>query len=477
MAKKLISIDDTAAAGSRLPFAVRTELSGLYAPTSIVGRLGAGVPTLVDRLNDGIEPATLAVVGDSTGDELTEWVYLLAQWLATKFPAYTFLYRKFSDASQSYPTPAVLSTGTAGRGYATLGGPGQFLLAPDSPAVSVTGDFDFRMRLALDSWTGASGYLASKYGPSDGSRGWRFGINSNGNLNFDWSPTGNAPVAQKISTAVVDAAAGAAKWVRVAHDVDDGASGNTVTFYTSDDGFNWTQLGATITTAGTTGHFDNTNGLEIGARTGGADRMPPGKVYAAELRNGIDGPIVASIDLGDFTAGTTMDGGTGEAWGVNGTPVMGGARNVTVLNGSIGGQTIAYSIDNTRFPKQIPRTPALLFISYGHNEGATKQYIPAYRSFIDKARTTYPGVGIVCMTQNPRKAPAAFIVEHAIRNRQIAQVARIDGHDLGDVYRAWINAGSPPAWFNADGIHPEVGAGRAAVAEVAKGLFTPIIGA
>lgn len=50
---------------------------------------------------------------DSTGNENTEFIYLFAQWLTTKYPAYTVRYRLWNDTSNNYNAPASLNTGTS----------------------------------------------------------------------------------------------------------------------------------------------------------------------------------------------------------------------------------------------------------------------------------------------------------------------------------------------------------------------------
>lgn len=54
----------------------------------------------------------LIVTGDSTGNESTEWVYLMAQWLASQCPTHTVKYRLFNDGSTSWDSYATLQTGS-----------------------------------------------------------------------------------------------------------------------------------------------------------------------------------------------------------------------------------------------------------------------------------------------------------------------------------------------------------------------------
>lgn len=78
-----------------------------------VAPLVSGQPSrLVSILRRNVRDAVLVVLGDSTGNEPSEWVYLLALWLADLFPAVTVSYRLWSDAAQDYDAALILQTGT-----------------------------------------------------------------------------------------------------------------------------------------------------------------------------------------------------------------------------------------------------------------------------------------------------------------------------------------------------------------------------
>jgi hypothetical protein len=71
--------------------------------------------TISGRLRRGLENVVLTILGDSTGNATTEWVYLLGQWLATHYPAYTVLYRLWNDTTQGYDAVVTLQTGTGSK--------------------------------------------------------------------------------------------------------------------------------------------------------------------------------------------------------------------------------------------------------------------------------------------------------------------------------------------------------------------------
>lgn len=58
---------------------------------------------------------SLMTVGDSTGDQVSEWVYLLAGYLAADFPRWTIKYRVWDVAGDAYAAEVVLSAGTGSR--------------------------------------------------------------------------------------------------------------------------------------------------------------------------------------------------------------------------------------------------------------------------------------------------------------------------------------------------------------------------
>lgn len=134
--------------------------------------------------------------------------------------------------------------------------------------------------------------------------------NANNTLQYRWSPTGaTADNVAKNSTAnIAPITTSSPVWLRVTHDVDNGASGNDVRFYwgrydgTLDPPATWTQIGSTVNTAGvTTIAHTPTVGVCIGSFWGGSSSVLNGKIYRALLKNGIDGPTVLDFDATNNT--------------------------------------------------------------------------------------------------------------------------------------------------------------------------------
>lgn len=54
----------------------------------------------------------ILVIGDSTGDATTEWVYLFAEWLATEYTTHSVSYRLWNDTSDEYDAADSISAGS-----------------------------------------------------------------------------------------------------------------------------------------------------------------------------------------------------------------------------------------------------------------------------------------------------------------------------------------------------------------------------
>jgi len=160
---------------------------------------------------------------------------------------------------------------------------------PDAAPLDITGDIDIRCKVALDDWTPAAAqvFLAKR---ATNQYSYQFSVQTNGVLNLSWTPDGINAIS-KNSTVAPTVSDGSTLWIRVTLDVDNGASGNDVIFYTSTDGTNWTQLGTTVTTAGTTSVHSGTAVLEVGTTLGGANNPARGKFFRAQVLNGIGGTV------------------------------------------------------------------------------------------------------------------------------------------------------------------------------------------
>jgi hypothetical protein len=206
------------------------------------------------------------------------------------------------------------------------GSASNYASTPDSTANSIVGDLDLRAHVAMDDWTPATNNrtILSKWTESGNQRSYALAVQvTDGRLVFSWSADGTA-VLSAVSTASPTVVDGGKLWIRATIDVDNGAAGRDVKFWTSTD-YNpdtgegtWNQLGSTVTTGGVTSIFNGTAPLAVNGHNVGAAFNFPGKVYYAEVRNMIGGAIAAKMRPDDGLDGaSSWTSATGEIWTVN----------------------------------------------------------------------------------------------------------------------------------------------------------------
>lgn len=425
---------------------------------------------LVRKLRAGVDGAFVTILGDSTANESSEWFQTAMVALAARFPTYNLTTRLWNDTTQAYDAPSTLQTGVGGERnlYATASN-GAYLSTPDSANLSITGDLEVHVKAACDTWT-AQSVVFELCGKSAAAPqvGWFLRLNTTGTLTFFWSNDGTA-VLSSTSTVAVPFAAGAVGWIRVSIDVDNAAAGRDVKFYTGTDGAAWTQLGTTVTSAGVTSIFDNTARLQLISREaiGGMPVSTPGMAaYEMRLYNGLGTTLRANPQV-EYLAHpnavfadvqgnmwTAASGAVGNAGHLRGAPTL------ALYNGSTPGQTISYSNDGTRFPKQTPQTEMdLAFINYGHNEGTTSAVRAAWKQLADALIAKSPDVGVVVAMQNPQYSPrtAQQISAHTSRFAVLRLLASSQRYGIVDAHEAFSRDDPTGATYvNVDGVHPTV---------------------
>jgi hypothetical protein len=189
----------------------------------------------------------------------------------------------------------------------------------DSAGLSITGDIDLRVDVALTSWSGLPTVLCAKY-VSPTAHSWNFALTTGGFLALVWSADGTTDLTAT-STVAVPLPHHGRKAVRATLDVNNGAAGKTVTFYTAEDmDSSWTQLGDAVTTSGTTSIFNGSDEVRLlgydAAYTGGAHAI----LYEAEIRNGIGGSLAGSPAFTSAAAGAaSVTDGQGNVWDLAGS--------------------------------------------------------------------------------------------------------------------------------------------------------------
>lgn len=185
----------------------------------------------------------------------------------------------------------------------------------DSPGLTITGDLDVRVHVAADDWTPvAGGAVVAQWLVAGNQRGWITQINPAGTLTLFWSADGIATLTAT-STAAPGGVDGQGLWLRYTLDVDNGAGGRDIRFYIStDDGITWQQLGATVTQAGVTSVFNSTANLTVGSYNNGATARLAGTVFSVEVRNGINGTIIADPDFQQPHRYSSFEDDAGNTW-------------------------------------------------------------------------------------------------------------------------------------------------------------------
>ncbi|MEU2730121.1 hypothetical protein ABZ650_20630 [Streptomyces griseoviridis] len=222
-------------------------------------------------------------------------------------------------------TPCRVSV-MAGTPYLDLPGYGtDYAEVTHVAALGITGDIDIRLDMGIANWlppvgTGTTGtveWIGKMTGT--GSKSWFLGAR-NGKIYFEWSPDGTTSLSASSTIPPVIPGADGRLAVRVALDVDNGAGGWTARFYTAATlDSPWTQLGDPVSGGGTTSIFNSTSPLRIGNATGFNFTVPAGRCYAAEIRNGLWGTVVAQPYFTQQAIGTpSFVDSAGRTWTMNG---------------------------------------------------------------------------------------------------------------------------------------------------------------
>jgi hypothetical protein len=196
--------------------------------------------------------------------------------------------------------------------------------AGDKAAFDIVGDLEVRVDIRPHTWRPAFGamVLAKKYLLTGNQRSWVLYLTTAGKLAFAWSTSGASATLTIVESTVVVPVTSGRLAVKATIDVNNGAGGNTVAFYTAATiSGTYTQLGTSVVTAGVTSIFSSTADLTMG---GGPDLFTDGtqfggRCYAMHLYSGIAGSRVADPDFSLWTLGQTSKADpAGNTWAVTG---------------------------------------------------------------------------------------------------------------------------------------------------------------
>ncbi|MCK0517851.1 hypothetical protein [Williamsia sp. DF01-3] len=192
----------------------------------------------------------------------------------------------------------------------------------------------------------------------------------------------------------------------------------------------------TLTVAGTAVSF-TLNGTTINGTLTSDDvtTLAPGTT------DGWTGGTVGGMVIGDFEVEVTTAGAV--------------PRQIHMYNGALTGSTLDYQ--TTWLTQQCPVTPELVIINSCHNYGSDSPatYLGKLDAFVTLVRATWPTAGIVIMSQNPEKPPAANQNTHLLRLLAIRSWAAKRGIGyipVMEAFRAKSDLGV--SLIRNDGVHP-----------------------
>lgn len=193
-----------------------------------------------------------------------------------------------------------------------------YISTPDTAALSFAGDIEVQADVTLSKWQGSAVSVAGKWGAL-GFLTWLFQVTSDGHLALYWSENGT-DVLSATSTEKVPFPAHGRLALKVTLDVNDGAGGWVVHFYTAptiDD--SWTELGERVGDLGVTTLFNSTSAVVFGAGSSTSTSIVEGKVHAGKVLEGIGGTVRANPDVRTQSPGVTSFSDGTNTWTVSGT--------------------------------------------------------------------------------------------------------------------------------------------------------------
>lgn len=411
-------------------------------------------------LRRGVRSTCIGMVSDSTGDDknaglaVDEWPRVLVKKLGADFPAYTVQEKNWNDTTQGYDPAVTLQTGGGERGVVFAKATPGSMQYPGTSAPTTA--LDVQAYIRPSSWTDTGDRtIVCKWEGGTNQRSFLLLLSANGSLGLNHSTTGTAGFGQKNSTVTIPSInPAAALWVRATLTLDNAATGHDVRFYTSTDGVTWTQLGATVTTAGVTTLFGGTAPFQVGALSSGNTAPFGGTIYRVRVFGAIGGrqSLVPPL-LDDWDNYQTASARL----------TFVGAPVLTLLNGGQSGQNVAYFDNATRRPIiHQPHGQAVVLVSSSHNDGTQSRqvWLGNYGAMVNNIKTLLPGVPILCLGQNKTGPGGAFAltpqdVEH--RATRGAMVAQWSASQAGCYFfDAWPLT---DAADTVDQLHPSTGSG------------------
>jgi hypothetical protein len=380
---------------------------------------------LLTKLGIGRESAALQVLGDSTGNEPTEWVYLLAQWLGTQYPRYAVRHRLWNDSTQTYDAPTVVSAGT------------------DIPPPTVA-----------DTYDRADGQVTTDSLTSSGAA---YLIVGGGTL----SVTSNKLVPSQSGAYFLIAAPRADYTMTVDHTFVTGTNPRFFIRHADDANHLFVEIGlssmtlykrqgGTLTSLGAASSLGITNGQVKTVTITTSAQTVTITVNGVTLTYSL-----STVEQQVFRSPTTVGfyaNGTVAGTSIDSLNIVPGGLFLDIWNASMPGATASYSY--TRFAQQLVVAAEMTITNYGHNQ--TYQDIRPELLALARGVLNYnPRTQLALTAQNPRAATNGKFTDGIVKNQAIASLAATEGYGLIDAGSAFLaNPNYAADWLLSDGLHP-----------------------
>lgn len=427
----------------------------------VTGQSGGGpfaLETMQARLETGGD-LMLAVVGDSTMNDINEGPRLWLNALGANRTALRTEYALFNPTTQTQQDPPlVVQEGSAPQ----VGG-----VAIDDTFDAVVADLVGSVADSGATWLGTAGRWSS-----DGAAATISG--GGGSLGVN---VGSSQITLTADMLITTDAGGAAQSWRF-------YIGSP--FVSPTDGL-WGYLNLTAAGALSLGFWKTVDGAS--ASLGATKYGLPG--FTVNNATPVAAQVVVSLDGLDARVAVTTSTGTAEVEGViteadstklGGNALISSASSsapsfaltalkmespsetvpgqvLRVYNGAVAGATLDYAAE--RIALMFPERPDALIFSSGHNYGAQspETFLDAARGFLAMFHEVHPGVPVIAASQNPEYPPAVNVSAHAARQVALRIEARRAGWDYMPLHEAFLSRPDVDSLVLPDGVHPTTGAG------------------
>lgn len=403
--------------------------------------------TLVQKLDQGAEDATVTFLGDSTGYDDVGFVRRWAESLSTRYPRLKVQYTRFDQNLQGYqptfttiydPATDAVGAGPTDTFFDTFTRTGSIVgSAPDVGAP----------------WQGLGDTAAAGYS-ADGTKL----VYSAAGAGFVMAPSPASDVRTVSSTVTLNYGGGG--YMRVLLKFTDINNYLGLTFPADNKPFLRKVANGALVGIGTLDSFVIPTGPTTMAVTVAQDganvsatidgvQLTGSALTASDVEHFRDMP--ASLQL-------AQDGASVDDFRVTQEVSVTESNTLTVYNGHVGGAKLDYQLARL----DVMAKPAdLTVISSSHNylDSVTpEQYIAEVEGLVQAIRAApdRAGTGIVVSSQNPRFAHAGAIVEHRDRMVALRTAARDNGWGYVPAWEAFVALpDGGVSYVKGDGVHPK----------------------